>query len=49
MMSPETSASCGRCMLHDDHDRGLFIVEASRHGFADEPDRLLALSVALGL
>jgi hypothetical protein len=35
--------------LHNDHDRRALVVEAVRHRFADEPDRLLALQIALGL
>jgi CRP-like cAMP-binding protein len=35
--------------LHDDHDRRALVVEAVRHRFADEPNCLLALQVALGL
>jgi hypothetical protein len=35
--------------LHDDDNRRLLVVEAVRHRFADEPDRLIAFQVALGL
>jgi hypothetical protein len=35
--------------LHDGHDRRALVIEAVRHRFADEPNRLLALGVALGL
>jgi hypothetical protein len=35
--------------LHDDDDRRSVVVEAVRHGLADEPDCLLALQVALSL
>jgi hypothetical protein len=35
--------------LHDDHDRRPLIVQAVRHRLTEEPNRLLALQVALSL